>query len=233
MNKAYLDKKGNVIDFYEILNIPYKAEKELIRSAFCNLIKVYHPDISGKETDEDRSKIELIVRGYKILIDEDQRKDYTRHLFSSRKQDKSGYIPLPRNRIKYSISFKDLVSTKLLNKKIRRRDRVGKFGQDIEIFITKKECETGAIAYIELPSRMDCYECYGSDKYCNICRGLGRIPTVSRLEVKIHPDTENGSQIEVDLMKVRPDKFTYYTMKNIRIKITVMGGRQISMRTSL
>ena len=99
------------------------------------------------------------------------------------------------------------------------------FGQDIEIFITPKESLKGAIAYIELPSRMTCYVCYGEDRFCNVCNGVGRIPTASHIEVKIHPNTKTGSCIDIDLMKTRPDRLTTFTMKNIRIKITTIGSK--------
>ncbi|MBN2038742.1 MAG: DnaJ domain-containing protein [Spirochaetes bacterium] len=223
MSSTYCDDKGNIIDFYEILNVPYKAEKELIRSAFCNLIKIYHPDISGKDTEEDKKKVDLIIRGYKVLIDDALRQDYTKKLLSTRRYDSNGYFYLPKNRIKYSISLKDLVTTRLLSKKVSRTERIRKFGQDVEIFITPKESRQGAIAYIELPSRMTCHVCYGEDRYCNVCNGVGRIPTVSRLEIKIHPDTADGSYIDIDLMNVRPDRFTTFRMKNLRIRITVIG----------
>ncbi len=223
MNKPYCDGKGNIIDYYEILNVPYKARKELIRSAFCNLIKIYHPDISGKDTDEDKRKVDLIIKGYKILIDDDARKDYTSKLLSSQRFSHEGYIYLPKNRIKYSISLKDLLTTRLLNKKITRKERMRAFGQDIEIFITPKESEKGAIAFVELPSRMNCYVCYGEDKYCHVCNGIGRIPAASRIEVKIFPNPVSGSIIDIDLMKIRPDRFTSFTMKNLRIKVTIIG----------
>lgn len=227
MRNQYCDEKGNIIDFYEILNIPYKAEKELIRSAFCNLIKIYHPDISGKDTDVDKKKVDLIIKGYKVLIDDKLRHDYTKKLLSSHRYDSSGYLFLPKNRIKYSVSLRDLVNTRLLSKKISRNERIRKFGQDVEIFITPKESENGAVAYIELPSRMSCHICYGEDNYCNVCNGVGRIPSVSHIEVRIHPNTENGSFLDIDLMKIKPDRFTSFRMKNLRIKITVIGKSKL------
>ena len=223
MNKPYCDDKGNIIDFYEVLNVPYKAKKELIRSAFCNLIKIYHPDISGQNADEDKKKVDLIIKGYKLLIDDELRRNYTEKLLSNSRYNSEGYVYLPKNRIKYSISLKDLLTTRLLNKKIKRKERIRKFGQDIEIFITPREAEKGAVAFVELPSRISCYVCYGENRYCHVCNGVGRIPAASHIEVKIHPDTQSGFSIEIDLMKLRPDRFTSFTMKSIRIKITIIG----------
>jgi DnaJ-class molecular chaperone len=223
MNKPYCDDNGNIIDYYEILNVPYKARKELIRSAFCNLIKIYHPDISGKNTDEERKKVDLIITGYKILVDDDIRKDYTSRLLNSQRVTHQGYVYLPKNRIKFSISLKDLLATRLLSKKITRKERMRAFGQDIEIFITPREAELGAIAFVELPSRINCNVCYGEDKFCNVCNGVGRIPASSRIEVRINPNPVSGSIIDIDLMKARPDRYTSFTMKTLRIKITVIG----------
>ena len=85
MNSPYSDEKGNIINYYEIFNIPVDAVKEDIRSAFCNLVKIYHPDISHKNTEIERKKIDLIIKGYKILIDDTLRNDYNRYLFEFNK----------------------------------------------------------------------------------------------------------------------------------------------------
>ena len=225
MNKSYRDSAGNIIDYYEVLQVPYMAEKEAIRSAFCGLIKMYHPDIVPDRNEKNRDKTELIIRSYKVLIGDDLRKDYNKYLFNERRYSTEGYVYLNRNRIKYSISLKDLVETRLLNKKIKRRDRLYKFGQDIEIFLTPKESETGAVGFIDLPSRTNCFTCYGEDQYCHSCNGLGRIQATSKLEIKIKPNTEHNSFIDVDLIKLRPDRFTTFAMSSIRIKISIIGKK--------
>ena len=224
MIASFNDEKGNIIDFYEMLNIPYEAEKADIRSAFCNLVKMYHPDISGRNSDDDRKKVDIIIKGYNVLIDDNLRDDYDKQLFNKRRYNQDGYIFLPKTRIKYSISLKDLLMTRLLNKDIKRKDRIYNFGQDVEIFITPRESRRGVIAFVELPSRTPCPLCYGEDKYCNVCQGVGRIHSSSSLEVKVPPGASNGTTIDVDLIKVRPDRFTHFSMRNLRIKISLIGS---------
>ncbi|MCP4726771.1 MAG: DnaJ domain-containing protein [bacterium] len=219
----YHNDKGKIIDYYEVLSIPYKAKKELIRSAFCNLIKHYHPDISGKNSDKDKKITDLLIKGYKVLINDNLRSDYNKQLFSELRFNEMGYVYLPKTRVKYSISLKDLLATRLLNKKIKHKDRIYKFGQDVEIFLTPQEIQRGAIAVVELPSRKNCYICYGEDPYCHICNGVGRIPGASNLEVKISPNTPGGTFVDVDLMKVRPDRFTIFRMRTLRVKISIIG----------
>ncbi len=219
----YHDKRGNIIDYYAVLSVPYLAEKDLIRSAFCNLIKLYHPDISGNNDEKYKDFTDLIIKGYKVLSDDNLRSEYNKQLFNQLKFNNKGYQYLPRNRVKYSISLKDLLQKKLLNKKMKRIDRVYNIGQDVEIFITPREAERGAIAIIELPSRTSCYICYGENRWCHICNGVGRIPAASHLEVEILPFTKDGTVVEVDLMKKRPDRFTNFRMRNLRVKISIIG----------
>lgn len=225
LKNPYQDDRGNIIDYYAVLHIPYQAGKELIRSAFCNLIKIYHPDISGKTGEKDKKITDMLIKGYKVLIDDNLRKDYNKQLFSKLKFSRKGYIVIPRSRVKYSYSLKDLLLNRLLNKDMRRKDRLYNIGQDMEIFVTPQELMRGAIAIIELPSRTSCHVCYGENRWCHICNGVGRIPSASHLEVEIMPDTEDGTVIDVDLMKIKPDRFTNFRMKNLRVKISVIGRK--------
>ncbi|MDY6935269.1 MAG: DnaJ domain-containing protein [Spirochaetota bacterium] len=223
MRMSYHDEFGNFVDYYEILNIPYQANKSQVRTAFCNLVKIYHPDISKKNSDDERKKIDLIIKGYKVLIDDSLRLEYNKHLFDRKRYSDEGYVYVPKTRIKFSISLKDLVVSRLLNRKMKREDRIYNFGQDVEIFVTPGEIRRGAIAFIELPSRIPCPLCFGDDSYCRICQGLGRISNTSTIEVKIPPGTKNGTTLNIDLMKIRLHRLTTFTMKNLIIKISIIG----------
>ncbi len=216
----YNDKNGNIIDFYSIFNIPMDAPFPDIRSAFCGLIKRYHPDKSKSTSHIDTEKIDLIVRGYKILSDEETRRNYDRHLFQKR-DHRSGHYIISKKRIKYSTSLHDLLKARLHPKNMKRKDILYNFGQDIEISITPLEAKQGAVAYVELPARMTCPVCYGEDIHCHVCNGIGRISTASQLEVKIPPHVDNSTFIDVDLVKLRPDRLTNFAIKSVRIKIVV------------
>jgi DnaJ-class molecular chaperone len=222
MKSPYCNEKGILINFYELFNIPFHANRDEIRSAFCNLVKIYHPDISHKNTELERKKIDIIIRGYKILTDEKLRDDYNRHLIEESRVNEEGYVYLPNKRIKYSFSLKDLLMNRLLNKRMKRKDLIFNLGQDVEIFITPDEMRRGAICYIELPSRMQCPLCYGGNSSCHICYGLGRISSTSHLEVKIPPYTADSTIFDVDLMSIKPDIFTSFTMRNLRIRIRII-----------
>ncbi len=219
------DKHGKIIDFYTIFNIPSTAELEEIKSAFRGLIKRYHPDTSSIKSDNLTEKLDLIVRGYKILIDSDQRIQYDRLLHQDRRMSPSGYAIISKKRIKYSATLKDMLKARLLPRGFKRKDILYNFGQDIEIFVSALEAMKGAIAYIELPARMTCPLCRGSHSKvksrCHVCNGVGRIHTTSQLEVRIPPHVDSSTYIDVDLLKMRPDKLTSFNLRGLRIKITV------------
>nr|HPQ54607.1 hypothetical protein [Spirochaetota bacterium] len=74
-----------------------------------------------------------------------------------------------------------------------------------------------------LPAKMLCPLCGGSHSHCHLCNGMGRIPTSSQLEVRIPPHVDDSTIIDIDLLRVKPDGFTSFTIKNLRIKITVIN----------
>jgi len=227
LDHSYYDKTGHIIDFYIIFNISNKADPNEIKSAFRNLIKRYHPDTADKNgTNTD--KIDLIIRGYRILIDEDSRLKYDEILTESKNKGESKVFIIPKKRIIYSVSLKNMLKAKLQPRGIKRKDILYNFGQDIEILVNNLESKIGATAYIDLPAKMYCPLCMGSDLHCYVCRGIGRISTTSLLEVKIPPGIKNNTLLDVDLMKVRPDKSTEYNAKSLRIKIVIIDEKKLS-----
>jgi DnaJ-class molecular chaperone len=136
---------------------------------------------------------------------------------------------ISRRRIKYSASLADMLKARLRPGMMKHRDILHNLGQDIEIFITPIEARLGAVAYIELPARMYCPLCSGSDAACYLCNGIGRISTSSQLEVRSPPHVDDSTTIDIDLMGMRPDRGTSFTMKSLRIKITIIrreGNRE-------
>ncbi len=225
MAANYYDSSGNVIDFYTIFNLPYDAVEEQVKSAFRALIKRYHPDTSESFRESHLGKIDLIIRGYRILSDEDSRRDYDRALFQSRDPRAGSFMVVPKKRIKYSASLGELLRARINPRNAKRKDILYNIGQDVEIFVTAIEAKKGAVAFVELPARMYCPECRGEKSDCYICGGLGRVGTSSQIEVRIPPHVDDTTYIDVDLMQMKPDRYTTFTTKNLRIKITVMNGK--------
>ncbi len=220
MEHLYLDKKGGVIDFYAIFNLSHDAGADDIKAAFRNLIKMYHPD-TANGTESSTAKIELIMRGYRILIDEQSRREYDRALAARSNVREDGLYIIPKKRIHYSVLLGDMLKKRFLPKGMKRGDILNNFGQDIEIILTPLEAKNGAVAYIELPAKMQCPTCQGRDHHCTVCRGIGRIGTSAHLEVRIPPGTDDATFIDYELTKVHPDPLTNFSRKSLRLKISI------------
>jgi len=187
------------------------------------MVKLLHPDITGTDSMMIREELGILVQAYRTLIDEHSRLQYDFQLQQHGPAAAAVGHVVPRKRVKYSFSLKDLLRSRLLSKKIRRRDRIYNFGQDIEIFVTQQEATEGAVAFVELPSRMSCPLCYGSNRDCHLCHGVGRISSTTNLQVDIPPGLHDQTYIDVDLLSMRPDRFTSFTMKTVRIKFTIIS----------
>jgi len=221
MKEDYYDAGGRIIDYYTLFNLPYNAKNKEIKTAFHCLVKRYHPDTAAESKNTSTEKMDSIIRGYRILADDRVREEYNKHLFKIIKPAKNEYLILPNKRVRYSVSLANMLKSRFKPGIMKRKDILFNFGQDIEIIVTRLEAMKGAIAYIELPSRMNCPLCSGQNPECYVCRGIGRIHTSSQLEVKISPKIESGTMIDVDLKKMKPDSLTRFHSGSIRIKITV------------
>ena len=209
-----------MVNYYEILNIPFNADTEDIKTAFRKLIKIYHPDLSTKD---EKAKCLLIMNAYRILSDDHRRNLYDYELFNGNYEKFDKLVTIPRNRVRYSRGLKDLAEKGLLKKKFKKRDINFHFQHDIDIFITPVESISGFNAVFELPIRKLCPYCRGSDRRCYYCDGIGRVYSTQLLEITIPPEAKHGDLIDIDLMNTCRVKFSSYTMKSVKIKISILG----------
>jgi DnaJ-class molecular chaperone len=64
------------IDWYEILEVSADATRKDIKDRHRELMKKYHPDQSKDESEDNKERINLIQKAYKILYDEEKRKEF-------------------------------------------------------------------------------------------------------------------------------------------------------------
>jgi molecular chaperone DnaJ len=64
-------------DYYEILGVPRTASSDELKSAFRNLARQYHPDVSDKPDAEEKFK--EINEAYAVLSDSEKRAAYDRY----------------------------------------------------------------------------------------------------------------------------------------------------------
>ncbi|KAH8555826.1 Sec63 Brl domain-containing protein [Umbelopsis sp. PMI_123] len=95
-----------VWDPYDILQIPEGTELSDIKKTYRKLSLVYHPDKAPKDQAEEfEAKFVEITKAYKVLTDDDTRKNYEEYGHPDGKQSYSMGIALPKWLIEGSNSY--------------------------------------------------------------------------------------------------------------------------------
>ncbi|HSB07440.1 MAG TPA: J domain-containing protein [Thermodesulfobacteriota bacterium] len=68
-----MGKETPATDYYEVLQVNPRADREIIERAYRLLAKRYHPD---NEQTGDASKFEILVEAYRVLSDPEKRAAY-------------------------------------------------------------------------------------------------------------------------------------------------------------
>ncbi|CAO3675952.1 unnamed protein product [Umbelopsis vinacea] len=93
-------------DPYDILQIPEGTELPEIKKTYRKLSLVYHPDKAPKDQAEEyEAKFVEITKAYKVLTDEDTRKNYEEYGHPDGKQSYSMGIALPKWLVEGSNSY--------------------------------------------------------------------------------------------------------------------------------
>jgi len=80
------------IDYYQLLGIGAKADRQTVKQAYLAKIKEWHPDKNPDRTDEAEEKTKVLNQAYQILGDPEQRKNYDRMLRYTQGKDFNEYI---------------------------------------------------------------------------------------------------------------------------------------------
>ncbi len=212
------------VSYYDILNVPYTADIEDIKASYRAMAKRYHPDISSSEHASTIFK--LIVKAYQTLGNSESKGLYDKKFFKSKLvfEGGRGYIKLPKKRIDYASSLKNMAQSGMLARgQVKRKDRLKSFGYDISLSLTNTENRRGVAIKVPLPVRGTCHACYGMDQSCYLCEGLGFYHSTEDLDFLIPPNTPNNKIFDIDLRKNPPaTRFSYFTLSNLKVWIKVL-----------
>lgn len=206
-------------DYYEVLDVPKGASGSEIKTAFRNLARKYHPDVS-KETGAEE-KFKEINEAYAVLSDDEKRAAYDR--FGHAGLNGFGGAPDFSN-IDLSDLFGDLFGFGRNHRQARARPRQGSHIQYV-LDLEFKEAVFGIEKEIEITRDEICTRCDGSKAEpgsspvtCNTCKGQG--------EVRQARQTMFGSMVQV---------ITCPTCRgsgeSIESACTQCGGRGIERKT--
>ncbi len=220
-------------NYYEALELPFGASAEDIRKNFRRIAKKYHPDVPNSGSE---SKFIEVYTAYRILTSikrkayDEVYKKFEAVEFLRQEINKSPAIVLPPSRISFSTGILELAKKGLMRKGFRTKDRrkVTGINHDIIITIREKEIYRRVIASIPLTVRIVCQDCMGGDPHCPACDGAGSYKSSRNLNVEFPPSTIKDKRIfELDLSKFRPDTYTHFKKKSLRVMIHV--AKKISL----
>ena len=219
---------------YKILGIPFNATVEDIKERFRNLSKKYHPDVS-QEPDVDYVEI---IQAYKVLVDDEKREEYNKIFMKELLKKKiknsnhsASLFILPNDRIEYSVSLENILKQGFrVGKTFNHNDVVDHLGQDIVIYIKPFEVKLGAAAILELPAKLPCPVCRGSNPTCYRCKGSGFVKTVEKVCFFIPQSVKDGETMEFNPRDYYPvdnkkwKSLINFKSKNIILKIVFIDN---------
>jgi curved DNA-binding protein CbpA len=82
----------NFTNYYYLLGIGPKADRQTVKQAYLEKIKEWHPDKNPDRAEEAEEKAKVLNQAYQILGDPEQRKNYDRMLRYTSGKDFNKYI---------------------------------------------------------------------------------------------------------------------------------------------
>lgn len=209
-------------DYYAILGINRNASDKDIKQAYRKLARKHHPDVNPGDKSAGE-KFKEINAAFEVLSNPEKRKKYDQFGENWQHADQfnqsSGGFNAPPEGFHWQsntggfggfdfndlsgMGNEDILESILGGFGKRSTSRRPRQGQDIEypLEITLEEAFSGTSRIIQIEEEIPCPTCKGSGKIanaiCGTCRGVGRVRTPRRLEVKIPAGVDNGSRVRI------------------------------------
>ena len=201
-------------DYYSILGVNRNASEREIKQAYRKLARKYHPDVNPGDKSAE-AKFKEINEAYEVISDKEKRRKYDQFgdqwqyadQFAQARQQQTPFGDFSQaggtgrfhfEEVDLSSLFGDLFGGRSRSRRVRPRR-----GQDIEhpVEVTLEEAYHGTKRTISLQTEEPCSGCGGTGRIqnlpCSVCRGLGVVSAVKRLEVKIPPGVKDGSRVRI------------------------------------
>ncbi len=172
----------NKRDYYEVLGVSKNATDAEIKSAFRQLAKKYHPDVS-KEPDAE-AKFKEAQEAYAVLSDADKRRQYDQYGHAAFDQMNGGG-GFDFSGFDFSDIFGDLFGSSFGFGGGRSTNRARQ-GQDslLRMDLTFEEAVFGCKKEVELNIQDNCDQCHGKggfdEETCPTCHGSGQMTSEQR-----------------------------------------------------
>lgn len=205
-------------DLYKILNINFDASLDEIKLSYRKLVRIYHPDVAGKNADGNKFK--EIQEAYEILTNEEERKkydilrgyykekikkDFEQKANTERKNKYEEYIKKAKANANKSESFSKSINEALDNLFHSQKKEIKPpvDGKDItlDISISVLESVNGTNRKVNILHTQPCPNCEGrlfiNGSQCTMCKGTGQLSIQKKINVKIPKGVNQGSKVRV------------------------------------
>lgn len=208
-------------DYYQILGIDRGASQAEIKKAYRKLARKFHPDVNPGNAEAE-AKFKEIQEAYRVLSDEEKRKQYDTYGFvpdegvpegAARRAGGAGGWGGPQDvRVEFrdvsgfggfedlSDIFQQFFGGPRTGARRRPRARRGQ-DQELQVEISFEEAVKGTTLTLPLQRQVPCSTCGGSGntagRVCSSCHGAGAVISTERLRVKIPEGVRDGGRVRV------------------------------------
>jgi molecular chaperone DnaJ len=210
-------------DYYELLNLDKDADKRDIKRAFHELAKQLHPDVYRNEPSDSGSSDRYgnvpsgvgfleILTAYETLIDDGKREAYNAALQALEEdiertiaKGRARNVFLPKSRVSFAISLKDVASLRVPPRKgnHRRRGFANPKGYHVCVDLTESELAMGSLVEIDVPAHVVCPVCRGDRVHCGFCSSKGQVLRAVPVAVAIPGHLTHGEIFALPLRTPR------------------------------
>jgi DnaJ-class molecular chaperone len=159
---------------YATLGVRETASHEEVHEAYRRLVKAYHPDRSGADTE---GQFRAVQEAWEALGDPERRREYDRR----RRRERH---PRPRRRPEPAFTGRDQAL-------------------HLELRMSRAEARTGGDVVLELPAWVRCPLCGGEGRLgwhpCSACRGQGQDLRPERFTLHVPAGLADGEVVRVPL----------------------------------
>ena len=230
-------------DYYDVLGVARGADTKEIKSAFRQLARQYHPDVSSEADAEDKFK--EINEAYEILSDDDKRARYDRFGHAGVNGAAGGGHGPGMGGFGFEDIFDIFNSTFGEQQGARRRTQSRGRDRRVDVTIDFVESVFGVEKEIEFPRLESCDVCTGSGAAegsrpttCPRCKGSGQERQVRQTflgsMVQTHPCPNCGGKGSIIKNPCRncdgSGRKRKPTLLNVKIPAGVSDGIQIQVR---
>jgi molecular chaperone DnaJ len=209
-------------DYYVTLGIPRTESAAGIRSAFRDLVKRHHPDLSGAEEADDFREV---VEAYRVLSDAALRHRYDEEL---RRREgvprevvsrRTAAEPLTREPVPLFAHSDEIRPSfdAMFDRLVRNFTRIGVPKSErveplhCDVVLSPEEASRGGVLPIAVPVFQPCPECGGSGRTwlfpCLRCGQSGLVEEAVTVQLEIPPMVAEGTVIDLPLEGIGVSNF--------------------------